>query len=93
MNEQRDMKEFADNLWRYLRPRVEALLAEGVFFYRAEVTANPGAGELTVCRPRDTSVTLPCVSAMQSAPVGSQVTVLVFGPGGSALVVGSGTLT
>lgn len=89
------MKLFVDNLWRYFEPKIEEKMRSSIRYYRAEVTANPGGNRLTVQRPFDTAVTIPCVDCMSDAKAGDQVLVMVFGGGVNGLnsvVVGDGAL-
>ena len=81
-NENEIMAEFADNLWKnFVKPQVEKEFRNNVSFYKAEVTANPGGNKLTVKRPFDTAITIPCNAALASVAVGTQVLVLCFGKG------------
>lgn len=92
-NEQ--MKQLVDNLWRYFEPKIEEKMRSSIRYYRAEVTANPGGNRLTVQRPFDTAVTIPCVDCMAGTAAGDQVLVMVFGGGTNAnnsVVVGDGAL-
>lgn len=94
MDENTEMKKFADRLWEYFKPKVEELTHSGVWFFRAQVTKAASNGKLTVKRPFDEAIALPYVSSISGASVGSQVTVLVFGSSlTNAIVVGDGTLS
>lgn len=89
------MKQLVDNLWRYFEPKIEKKMHSAIRYYRAEVTDNPGGSRLTVQRPLDTAVTIPCVDCMAGASVGDQVLVMVFGSGRNAnnsVVVGDGSV-
>ena len=95
MSDNDQMKLFVDNLWRYFEPKIEEKMRSSIRYYRAEVTANPGGNRLTVQRPFDTPVTIPCVDCMSDAKAGDQVLVMVFGGsanGSNSVVVGDGTL-
>lgn len=96
MSEDEAMKTFADQLFHYLRPKIQAMpeLRGAVRYFRAQVTANGGNGTLTVRRPLDTSpLTLPCTNAIAGADVGDQVTVFVLGDLSNAVVVSDGKLS
>lgn len=81
--ENNEMRALADNLWAYMRPKVQEMLSSTVRFYRAQVVSAASNGKITVKRPfDDASIALPYVQAMEDAPAGSQVTVLVFGSTG-----------
>ena len=95
MSDNDQMKLFVDNLWRYFEPKIEEKMRSSIRYYRAEVTANPGGNRLTVQRPFDTPVTIPCVDCMSDAKAGDQVLVMVFGGsanGSNSVVVGDGAL-
>lgn len=95
MSDNDQMKLFVDNLWRYFEPKIEEKMRSSIRYYRAEVTANPGGNRLTVQRPFDTAVTIPCVDCMSDAKAGDQVLVMVFGGGvngRNSVVVGDGAL-
>ena len=77
------IRDFAESLWQYFVPKIEQRMANSVRYYRAKVTANNGDGTLTIQRPYDNEITVPCVDSMKDTGVGAQVTVLVFG--GTAL--------
>ena len=94
MDENLEMKRFADRLWDYFKPKVEELTHSNVWFFRAEVTKRASGGKLTVQRPFDKEIALPYVSSIASAPGGSQVTVFVLGSDlTNAVVIGDGTLS
>lgn len=98
MDENLEVRALADALWRYFKPRVEEMLGSYVSFYRAQVTAAPSGGKITVRRPfDDTALSLPYVGSMASAAVGTQVVVAVFGKQKgntmNSVVLGDGTLT
>lgn len=77
------IRDFAESLWQYFVPKIEQKMSNSVRYYRAQVVTNNGDGTLTIQRPYDNAVTVPCVDSMKDAEVGAQVTVLVFG--GTAL--------
>lgn len=82
---QNDIKDFASYASRYFLPKLEENVSDCVRFYRAEVTKAASGGYITVKRPFDsTEQALPYVKAMESAAVGSQVIVFVFGSSGNA---------
>ena len=78
-----NIREFAESLWQYFVPKIEQKMSNNVRYYRAQVVTNNGDGTLTIQRPYDNAITVPCVDSMKEAEVGAQVTVLVFG--GTAL--------
>lgn len=94
MSQNDEIKVLADQLFDYMKPRIEDMLSNSVSFYRAEVMENLGNGTLSIQRPFDeTIVTLPCVPSIANASVGTQVTVLVFGSSSNAKIVGDTTLS
>ncbi len=94
MDENAEMKRFADRLWDYFKPKIEELTRSNVWFFRAEVTKAAANGKITVQRPFDKEIALPYVSSMASAAVGSQVTVFVLGLNlTNAVIIGDGTLS
>lgn len=78
-----NIREFAESLWQYFVPKIEQKMSNNVRYYRAQVVTNNGDGTLTIQRPYDNAITVPCVDSMKGAEVGAQVTVMVFG--GTAL--------
>lgn len=83
MIENREMAEFARNLWEnYIKFRNKEAAESNVSFYKAKVTANPGNGTLTIQRPFDSqTLSVQCPDYMSSATVGTNVLVLRFGEG------------
>lgn len=93
-----DMKIFADSLWKYLEPKIRELTGSCIKFYRAEVEQAASNGKIVVKRPFDSvSLSLPYVSSMANAAVGSQVVVFVFGSNNNdannSVIVGNGSFT
>ena len=94
MDENQDMKRFADRLWEYFRPKIEELTRSSIWYFRAQVTREAANGKITVQRPFDEEIALPYVSSMANAAVGSQVTVFVFGSSlTNAVICGNGSLS
>ena len=94
MDENQDMKRFADRLWEYFRPKIEELTRSSIWYFRAQVTKEAANGKITVQRPFDEEIALPYVSSMANAAVGSQVTVFVFGSSlTNAVICGNGSLS
>lgn len=94
MDENAEMKRFADRLWEYFRPKIEELTRSNVWYFRAQVTKEAANGKITIQRPFDEEVALPYVSSMENAAVGSQVTVFVFGSSmTNAVICGNGSLS
>jgi hypothetical protein len=90
------LESFAASLWnRYFRAKVKEQMSSAITFFRAEVKANSGAGTLTVQRPYDTALTIPCVEGLKDAEPGQQVTVFVFGggTGNNMIAVGDGSFS
>ena len=79
MDENQEMKRFADRLWEYFKPKIEELTRSNVWYFRAQVTKPALDGKITVQRPFDGEIALPYVSSMENAAIGTQVTVFVFG--------------
>ncbi len=93
MNDMESMRTFADQLWKYMVPKINAKLSSNVSYFRAEVVSNPGNNKLEVQRPVENgTLTLPCTNAMSSAQEGQQVTVLVMGNLSNAVVVADGKM-
>jgi len=79
-NESALMKEFADNLSRYVEKRVSDKMSDTVRFFRAEVTTAPANGVVGVTKPYDSEVKIPYVSSLADGlNVGTSVMVLVLG--------------
>lgn len=94
MDENQEMKRFADRLWEYFKPKIEELTRSNVWYFRAQVTKPALDGKITVQRPFDGEIALPYVSSMANAAVGSQVTVFVFGSSmTNAVICGNGSLS
>lgn len=93
MNDMENLRTFADQLWKYMVPKINAKLSSNVSYFRAEVVSNPGNNKLEVQRPVENgTLTLPCVRAMSGAQVGQQVVALVMGSMSNAIIVGDGKL-
>lgn len=93
MNDMESMRTFADQLWKYMVPKINAKLSSNVSYFRAEVVSNPGNNMLEVQRPVENgTLTLPCTTAMSGATTGQQVTVLVMGSLSNAVVVADGKM-
>lgn len=93
MDDNQEMKRFADRLWDYFKPKIEELTRSNIWYFRAQVTKAAADGKITVQRPFDDEIALPYVSGMENAAVGSQVTVFVLGSSmTNAVVCGDGTL-
>lgn len=93
MNDMENMRVFADQLWKYMVPKLKSMFASNVSYFRAQVVSNPGNNTLEVQRPVENgTLTLPCTTAMSGAAVGQQVTVLVMGSLSNAVVVADGKM-
>ena len=93
MNDMENLRTFADQLWKYMVPKLDSKFASNVSYFRAEVVSNPGDNTLEVQRPMENgTLTLPCVRAMSGAQAGQQVVALVMGSMSNAIVVGDGNL-
>lgn len=93
MNDMENLRTFADQLWKYMVPKINAKLSSNVSYFRAEVVSNPGNNKLEVQRPVENgTLTLPCVRAMSGAQAGQQVVALVMGNMSNAIIVGDGKL-
>lgn len=94
MDENQEMKRFADRLWEYFKPKIEELTRSNVWYFRAQVTKPARDGKITVQRPFDGEIALPYVSSMENAAIGTQVTVFVFGSSmTNAVICGNGSLS
>lgn len=94
MDENQEMKRFADRLWEYFKPKIEELTRSNVWYFRAQVTKPAQDGKITVQRPFDGEIALPYVSSMENAAIGTQVTVFVFGSSmTNAVICGNGSLS
>lgn len=94
MDENQEMKRFADRLWEYFKPKIEELTRSNVWYFRAQVTKPALDGKITVQRPFDVEIALPYVSSMENAAIGTQVTVFVFGSSmTNAVICGNGSLS
>lgn len=98
MDENLEVRALADALWRYFKPKVDEMLGSCIRYYRAETTAAPSDGKITVQRPfDDTVLSLPYVGSMSGTTAGKQVVVAVFGKQNSntmnSIVLGDGLLT
>lgn len=93
MNDMENLRTFADQLWKYMVPKLDSKFASNVSYFRAEVVSNPGNNMLEVQRPVENgTLTLPCTTAMSGATAGQQVTVLVMGNLSNAVVVADGKM-
>ena len=93
MNDMENLRTFADQLWKYMVPKLDSKFASNVSYFRAEVVSNPGNNKLEVQRPVESgTLTLPCTNAMSGATAGQQVTVLVMGSLSNAVVVADGKM-
>ncbi len=94
MNETEQMKVLADQLFKYMEPKIKKMMANSVSFFRAQVVSNPGNNTLVVQRPMEPStLTLPCSASVANAVAGDQVTVLVLGSPSNAVVVSDGKMS
>lgn len=92
-NDMESMRTFADQLWKYMVPKLDSKFASNVSYFRAQVVSNPGNNRLEVERPLENgTLTLPCTNAMSTAQPGQQVTVLVMGSLSNAVVVADGKM-
>lgn len=97
-NDTEQMRVLADNLWKYLEPKLKDRLSSSVSYFRAVVRRDPGdpaVGErmMTVTRPFDnTPLLLPCSNGIANAAAGSQVTVFVLGDLSNSVVVSDGMM-
>lgn len=93
MNDMENLRTFADQLWKYIVPKIDSKFASNVSYFRAQVVSNLGNNKLEVQRPLENgTLTLPCVRAMSGAQAGQQVVALVMGSMSNAIVVGDGNL-
>lgn len=97
-----EMKALADNLWTYFEPKIKAMMASNVSYFRAQVTATEANGKITIQRPfDDTEMALPFVPSLGGSDssgnpvlqVGDQVTVLSMGSLSNSIIIGTGTLS
>lgn len=85
-----EMKEFADALWKYfLEKYLKPYLSDSVCYYQATVVSPPSGGQITVQRPFDDPVILPCANNASSLTEGDSCTVIVFGDFNNQLVIGN----
>lgn len=93
MDNQNKMREIADGLGPYIvEKHVKPLLENSVRFFKAEVTAAPSGGVISVQKPFDTTILqLPYTAAAAGLAVGDQCTVFVLGSMTNAVVVGDGS--
>ena len=94
-SENLSMRDFAENLWQYMLPRLKNEFSSAVSYYRAVITKNNGDGTLTIQRPYDSERIVHAVSAMSGAQAGTQVVVLVFGSGAqrNEVVISDGAIS
>lgn len=97
MNDNAELSEFANNLWKnFIEKKIDEKLNKYVSFGRATVVSNnSGSGRLTISRPYDNDITIPCVDSLKDVSVGSQVTIFNLGKNNKAnmVAVGNGTLS
>ena len=92
-NDMENMRVFADQLWKYMVPKLNAMFSSNVSYFRAVVVTNLGNNMLEVQRPVETgTLTLPCTNAMSGAQTGQQVVALVMGNLSNAVVVADGKM-
>lgn len=97
-NETEQMRILANNLWKYMEPKLKDRLSSSVSYFRAVVRRDPGDPEvgermMAVTRPFDnTPLTLPCSNGIANAAAGSQVTVFVLGDLSNAFVISDGMM-
>ena len=91
----RELKEFADNIGRYVTEKfLKPKLANTVSYFIARVVTAPSAGVVVVQRPFDTAtLSLPYVSSASSLSVGDNCMVFVFGSMSNAIVMGDGKVS
>lgn len=88
------MQALADNLWQYFQPKIQSMSTAAVTYFRAKVVGTASGGRITVQRPFETTtLSLPYVSSISGAGVGTEVTVLVLGSMSNAIIIGNGTLS
>ena len=92
MDKQNEMRNIADGIGKYIvEKHVKPLLASYISFFKAEVTANPSGGLISVQKPfDDTVLNLPYTAAAAGLTAGDQCTVFVLGSMTNAVVVGDG---
>ncbi len=89
-----DVRSAADRLGRYIMKHfVEPRLRRSVSFYRATVTGELSNGKLTVQRPMDNPISIPCTANAAGLQKGDQCVVLVLGSESNSIVIGNGTLS
>jgi hypothetical protein len=94
MSDMDNMRVFADQLWKYMVPKINAKLSSNVSYFRAQVVTNLGNNMLEVQRPVENgTLTLPCTNAMSGAQAGQQVVALVMGSMSNAVVVADGKMS
>lgn len=88
--EEEQIKVFADSLWDYLlEKKLKQYLSDSVCYYMASVVEPASDGFITVQRPFDNPVTLPCGANAESLAVGDACAVLVFGDFSNQIVIGN----
>ena len=92
MENQREMREFADNIGKYIvEKHVKPLLEKYVGFFKAEVKTDPSGGVIGVQKPFDNTIfELPYTVEAAGLTAGDQCTVFVLGSMTNAVVVGDG---
>ena len=88
--EEEQIKVFADSLWDYLlEKKLKQYLSDSVCYYMASVVEPASDGFITVQRPFDNAVTLPCGANAENLAVGDACAVLVFGDFSNQIVIGN----
>lgn len=88
--EEEQIKVFADSLWDYLlEKKLKQYLSDSVCYYMASVVEPASDGFITVQRPFDNPVTLPCGANAENLAVGDACAVLVFGDFSNQIVIGN----
>ena len=92
MDNQREMREFADNIGKYIvEKHVKPLHTSYVSFFKAEVKTAPSGGVISVQKPFDNTIfEFPYTADAAGLTVGDQCTVFVLGSMTNAVVVGDG---
>lgn len=79
MNNAEQMRELAESMWGYMRPKVAEMLNKTAYVIRAEVQ-SVGETTMTVMRAGDpTALSLPYSASLAGAAAGDQVLVLAIG--------------
>lgn len=95
MDENRDMKALAENLWSYYEPKIKEMIGPYMKMIRGTVTTRASGGVMGVTFPFDnTELKLPYASSISGAALGA--TVWVACPATSlsnGVVIGDGKLS